>query len=361
MFAAQPTLYPFCDHQGRRGYIDAQGNVVIPAQHQAVGRGWFSDGRAVACQRQFGFIDTSGNVVVPLIHRGAHPFSAGRAWVRVGNQWGIIDVDGNTICEPKYWAEQASGFHERHCWLDRVQDRNVRSEGSGYAYGYVDRDGQVAIPFVYDWAGAFYEERASVRRGRYGFVDPTGKLAIDHRFTEASYFSEGLSSVKFPDGQRGYVDRFGNVALQHGFHHGYLFHQGRAMVESRRRFGYIDTTGATVIPCEYSDSTGFFASGVALARRRREWILIDRHGNPLGNETFDKCYELGSCDDELLCVAKGGKWGFINAQGEYVVTPRFSDRALFHEGLAYVAEVKSNGLLTGYINRAGEYVWTMMR
>jgi hypothetical protein len=83
----------------------------------------------------------------------------------------------------------------------------------GGKWGYVDRDGKVAITPRFDFAGKFTEGLAPVNVGgigvgKWGYVDNTGKAVIAPAFDEASEFLEGLARVK-TGGKVGYIDRTG--------------------------------------------------------------------------------------------------------------------------------------------------------
>jgi hypothetical protein len=55
---------------------------------------------------------------------------------------------------------------------------------------------------------------------------------------------------------------------------------------------------------------------------------------------------------ELIPVNSGGKWGYINKKGEYVINPQFTDAGFFRDGLARV--ISSDGKI-GYISEDGKY------
>jgi hypothetical protein len=57
-------------------------------------------------------------------------------------------------------------------------------------------------------------------------------------------------------------------------------------------------------------------------------------------------------DLKLIPVKSGGKWGYINRKGEYVINPQFQEADFFREGLA---RVRSSDGKIGFINSDGKY------
>jgi len=73
----------------REGYIDSQGNIVIPPAFEVAG--YFSEDLApVRVDNKWGYIDTQGKIVIPPQFDSAGAFSGGLAPVRVGKKWGYI-------------------------------------------------------------------------------------------------------------------------------------------------------------------------------------------------------------------------------------------------------------------------------
>lgn len=60
----------------------------------------------------------------------------------------------------------------------------------------------------------------------------------------------------------------------------------------------------------------------------------------------------GEADYSLLPVKSGGRFGYINPKGEYVINPQFDDATMFREG---IARVKKDGKY-GYILPDGSYL-----
>lgn len=80
------------------------------------------------------------------------------------------------------------------------------------------------------------------------------------------------------------------------------------------------------------------------------FCLIDSSGNRIGNTVFQdaKCFN----SDGIAAVKLKGKWGFINTDGEIVITPSYSDARSFSNG--YAAVQKGNEWM--FINVANEAV-----
>jgi len=94
---------------GKSGFIDVQGNVVVAPRFDMAGP--FHDGLAQVgdldldgmpvvpgvVKQKVGFINTSGDMVTPLGFDYARVFSEGRAAVMVRKKWGFIDRSGQYV------------------------------------------------------------------------------------------------------------------------------------------------------------------------------------------------------------------------------------------------------------------------
>ena len=80
--------------EGKYGYIDSNGSIVVPAEYDAANY-FSSDGIVqVSKNRKYGYVDGKGNVVVPLVYNWVdYWFVGGMAVVRKGaKQWVIVDT-----------------------------------------------------------------------------------------------------------------------------------------------------------------------------------------------------------------------------------------------------------------------------
>lgn len=161
------------------------------------------------------------------------------------------------------------------------------------------------------------------------------------------------------------------------------FHNGFALVtkqnenESVLYFGFINTKGEEVVPCNkygmsYEDYyicnggqgeiNSKFEDGLAAVCRNGKWGFVDT----TGAEVIPCQYENGwncSIDWEsvfsegLAAVCRNGKWGFIDTTGAEVIPCQYDDADDFSEGLAVVGRTNNLGLVKmGYVNTKGEEI-----
>ena len=158
---AAQELYSFRATNGKDGFTDESGKIVIPAQFDEVRN--FSEGLAPVKQNgKWGYIDKTGEIVIPAQFDYIGNFSEGLASVKQNGKW-----------------------------------------------GFIDKTGKMVIPAQFDDALGFSEGLASVEQiGEYGYIDKTGKMVIPAQFDYALYFSEGLAMVD-QNGYEFYIDKQG--------------------------------------------------------------------------------------------------------------------------------------------------------
>jgi hypothetical protein len=226
-------------------------------------------------------------------------------------------------------------------------------------WGFVNKQGALAIPAVWESAAPFGSGLAPVNREwRWGYVDPAGEVRIPLSFITAEYFTEGYALVKFTDDKKGYIDTQGKpVGGDLRVDHGRPFSNGVASFRKNDLWGFLDGTGVVIEP-QFED-VGAFADGVAPAKLKKKWGLIDRKG------TFvvpAKQLWLGPVSEGLVSVNAGGKiskgelkgglWGALDLKGAPVIEPRFTEELLFVNGLSAACEDKK---LWGFVDKTGEW------
>ena len=128
--------------------------------------------------------------------------------------------------------------------------------------------------------------------------------------------------------------------------------------------GYQDASGAWVISPRFRSGSDFDQGLAIVEDRSGESVLIDSQGNVRlqGVESaiwvsLPTMTEAKLSEGLLaLRVQASGKVGFVDAEGRWVIRPRFADAFEFHEGLA-AFRLRENGPV-GFIDTHGRVVIT---
>ena len=157
---------------------------------------------------KYGFFDRNGSVVIPCQWEGAYNFSEGLALVRNDKcKYGYIDKSGNVVI-PCQW-NNAESFRDG---LACVKDNNGK-------LGYIDKSGRLVIPCqwedAYGFSEGFSEGLASVKgdNGKYGYINKSGDVVIPCQWEDADNFSEGMARFENDNGYYGFIDKNGNVII----------------------------------------------------------------------------------------------------------------------------------------------------
>lgn len=145
----------------------------------------------------YGYKDDQNQVVIPAQFEKAYHFHEGLAAVQLQNKWGFIDTDGRMVIQPQYY--NANKFSE-----------GLAAVATGIDFDqfiYIDKTGKQAFPGTFDWASDFNEGRAEVGRNnkngvgrKYGYIDRSGQLVIPYQFSMTNGgFSDGLAAVFVAD------------------------------------------------------------------------------------------------------------------------------------------------------------------
>ncbi|MBP7864818.1 MAG: WG repeat-containing protein [Acidobacteria bacterium] len=381
-------------------------------------------------QGKCGFIDRTGRVVIPLAYDAASAFSEGLAPVKVGKLWGAIDRTGRMVISPQPYQimgflngmsivrdlegpDRLIGFMDKAGNLPispRFQSacsfyKNRAWVGTAQGGGFIDKSGEAIIPMQYqvynvdffmhgdycllkdrqgiprfvhisgivlntpdiDLAKPYFQELAAVRsNGLWGYLNQTGQWAILPQYQEAELFSEGFAWV-LTEGRWGTVDRKGKVVIPPSFKASRLFHEGLSWVWDGKGWGCVDPSGELRIPFRFSEVEDF-SGGRAWVKQSGRWGVVDPRGKWLisprfhGHQSFQEGYALVNiggiepsvCDAISVEEGIGGRWGLIDTKGRWVIPPRYSTVEFFD---GEVGLFKKNGCWK-YVDRWGRILWT---
>ncbi len=196
-------LWGFVTKKGEPG-IGFKYNFALP----------FSEGLAVVVRNNiFSFIDINENLILSG-YTFATSFKEGLAFVEKDMVRGYINKKGDFVflCE-----EPGTGFSDGLCLLYNSEyidvhgkiiydlnrmDLRGKSFHDGFApvqnnegkWGYIDRNFQVVISFIYDDAEPFYNGHAAVKiDGKWGYINEENKLIIKPLYDVVTSYNSGYA------------------------------------------------------------------------------------------------------------------------------------------------------------------------
>ncbi|MDE4456079.1 WG repeat-containing protein [Psychrobacter sp. DAB_AL62B] len=292
------------DKTDRVGYIDKDGQLIIPFEFDAIVAGEsgeslefndFSEGLAAVNKNdKYGFIGTKGKVVIEPQYEWASSFSDGLAIVSAEGLYGAIDKQGKTVIPFEYQA--LADFQEGFATAARSPKDPEDYESK---YGLINKQNEVVIPFMYESMGNLSESLIAVKKdGKWGYVDTTNKsiISINLAYEIVSDFSDGLAAVF------NYEENSDNL-----------------------KYGYIDKTGKLVIPMQFTkaywdDTEGLidFSNGIAVVNDKEgRTFCIDKKGKEtqcpdgIGDADNQLADESEALEEEALEAKSNGTPQFI--------------------------------------------------
>ncbi len=108
---------------------------------------------------------------------------------------GFMDIEGNIIIPQEYY--RAGDFHSGMAWVqdkytvehDKIANAFVTKGGK---FGYVNKTGELVIPYIYDDVTDFDGEYASAQKdGKWGLINKKGETIIPFEY-DALYIHDGI-------------------------------------------------------------------------------------------------------------------------------------------------------------------------
>jgi hypothetical protein len=228
-------------------------------------------------------------------------------------------------------------------------------------WGYIDKAGMFVIQPSFSQAFRFQSNgRAVAGRGdKVGLIDRTGSFITEPVYSYINEYKEGLA-VAVDD--TGYVVLdINGKAISDKYQYISDYSGERAAFSVRGQdgsafYGYLDQTGKPVIePC-YMSVTAFEAGRAMVKLADGVHAIIDRDGKTI--KTLDIWQAAGFSDGiAAFSVYPGGKFGYMDTEGNVAIKPAFTSAGDFVDGRA-AAAVPGNGgsEIYGLIDRKGRFV-----
>lgn len=305
------------------GILGPTGWVVRPRDHaiDILSDRYFS----VRDKGLVGWLDREGKVVVSPRFASVSPFQRGIAVASDGCRHGLVNERGEWVVQPEFDNIYPGGAGGLSTAIKFGQ------------YGVMDAAGRWLTPTRPQPNVEMWRTRQPV--GGWGFIDPAGREVIPAVFHAASDFQDDSAMLSLGEHQTGLISRRGQWLLPPVFDSAEPFRgEVTHVVENFETPAVFDRNCRKVA-----------VEAVEPAEQRINFTPAD--GGPPVVE--NPAVLLGSpTEPDWTMQAQNGRIGFVDAQGNWKVPPRFEDAGVFAENLA---PVKSGGYW-GYIDRQGKLV-----
>lgn len=267
------------------GYLDESGAEAIPPVYEFAWE-WKDSKGVVKKDGKMFIIDRANNVLsdaYDYIYRlknsqficnigGVYDEKEGVT----GGKYALLNTEGKDLTGVRY-----SYFEEFQNGVARVMN--------GVTVGLLYTNGTEKLFPDYHYLSVFEDSLAAFSSGgtpnedgefigeKWGFMDMEGNIVLPALYDGCDMFNEGLAPVRI-DQTLSFINKAGEVVIPlTRYESAGRFYDGMATVTKNGLMGYIDRNGTEVIVCQY-DTASDFHDGVAMVSVRGVSILINKKG-----------------------------------------------------------------------------------
>lgn len=305
---------------GLYGYADASGAVVIPCVYDGYMDYEFRCDEPVQPVRRdggWGLVRRDGSLVVPCVYGTLNLDADNPDYVRFTTRedptkWGLMDATGKVLLEPS--SDSLDGMvYAGGQWYVRV----YQGDWPNARAGLLDLEGNVFVPSSYMALLDCREGMIPMAQGeKWGFLNDQGEVAVPCRYDRVEHFQAGRAAVAVLDGEQW-------------------------------RWGFIDKSGREVVPLAYDYVEGFNAAGLAVAASGNGQVLLDRSGDvvALCPYTGVSAQLSGGLMVFWQASEEGYRYGYLDQYGREAIPARFEYALPFQNGLAVAVQDGKYGLI----------------
>jgi len=297
-----------------------------------------------------------------------------------GMESGIYDGRTGELITPGFFRFRDGHVEDINFWRDNEFAMVWTGTWEDAKYGFLAKDGTIAIPLVYDAVDDFTDGLAQVvKDGKRGFINTAGEVIIPFEYDISEWsmryehrFHEGLAAVGI-DGKWGFINQAGEIIIPLEYDDARQFSEGMAAVQKDGYWGFVNTSGELVVDTIYA-AVRKFQNGSSVVEvgdaqvTGYEWTTWKAGMiNTRGEEILPAIYgSIGwfDADSGLAEINYGnknprtGKIGYVNTNGEIVISLEYDDSRSFENGFASVGigNASTADIKWGLINTKGEVV-----
>ena len=328
------------------GLLDWDGKTIIACVYDDVDLNKCVGFCSVKRNGLNGLMSRTGEELVPCAFDDCGVIDEYFLWTRKDNTYGIYSSEGEKVQPCKFSSffvyegkKKKEVSLSDFAQLDRRQHPDLYAVVSGKVGTLDSKKFTTKLPCAYDYLsdfatrmkltnGVLTEQRLAVCRlnGKYGIVNSEGKQIQPMGFDELRNDVSDPLSKELPDmgsardlhvriGDKwGILTADGEQLAEVKFDSVGVFHDGLAVVKAAERYGYIDRSGAIVIPIQWMAAYDFSEGLAALRVDKKHFQFIDTAGTVvIKSKKYDS---VGRFRNGICRVVKGGKVKWIDTKGK---------------------------------------------
>lgn len=326
------------------GLLDWEGKTVIACVYDDVDLNKYVGFCSVKRNGLKGLMSKTGEELIPCAFDDFGVINKHFFWTRKDNTYGIYSSEGEKVQPCKFssffiYEEKKKVSLSDFAKLDRRKHPDLYAVVSGKVGTLDSENFTTKLPCAYDYLsdfatrmkitnGVLTEQRLAVCRlnGKYGIVNSEGKQIQPMGFDELRNDVSDPLSKELPDmgsardlhvriGDKwGVLTAYGEQLAEVKFDSVGVFHDGLAVVKAAERYGYIDRSGAIVIPIQWMTAYDFSEGLAALRVDKKHFHFINTAGTVvIKSKKYDS---VGRFRNGICRVVKGGKVKWIDTKGK---------------------------------------------
>ena len=338
--------YYFVTNGPLHGLLRWDGKTIIACVYNDIDLNKYVGFCSVKRNGQKGLVSRTGEELVPCAFDDCGVIDEHFLWTRKDNTYGIYSSEGEKVQPCKFSSffiyegkKKKEVSLSDFAQLDRRQHPDLYAVVSGKVGTLDSKNFTTKLPCAYDYLsdfatrmkltnGVLTEQRLAVCRlnGKYGIVNSEGKQIQPMGFDELRNDVSDPSSKELPDmgsardlhvriGDKwGILTANGEQLAEVKFDSVGVFHDGLAVVKAAERYGYIDRSGAIVIPIQWMAAYDFSEGLAALRVDKKHFQFINTAGTVvIKSKKYDS---VGRFRNGVCRVVKGGKVKWIDTKGK---------------------------------------------
>ena len=338
--------YYFVTNGPLHGLLRWDGKTIIACVYNDIDLNKYVGFFSVKRNGQKGLMSKTGEELVPCAFDDCVVIDEHFLWTRKDNTYGIYSSEGEKVQPCKFSSffiyegkKKKEVSLSDFAQLDRRQHPDLYAVVSGKVGTLDSKKFTTKLPCAYDYLSDFAthmkitngvrtEQRLAMCRlnGKYGIVNSEGKQIQPMGFDELRKDVSDPSSKELPDmgsardlhvriGDKwGILTANGEQLAEVKFDSVGVFHDGLAVVKAAERYGYIDRSGAIVIPIQWMTAYDFSEGLAALRVDKKHFQFINTAGTVvIKSKKYDS---VGRFRNGVCRVVKGGKVKWIDTKGK---------------------------------------------